>query len=133
LTLLHLWIIFGLIVIAFVIGLAAYVWIEEYFDEKNTICVFVVIENFVAESEITEITINRPYIIEAFKSKRQAFDLIEQFYYEDIEKIKSCNYSNISDVYIGNDTVRIKESYRLDNGSHIQFLHEYKIEKIPFE
>ena len=34
-TLIDLWVIFGLIVIVAAIGLAAYIWIEDYFDEKK--------------------------------------------------------------------------------------------------
>jgi len=95
--------------------------------------IFVVTENLITENGITKTSIKQPYITKAFKTKRQAFDLIEQFYYADIETIKQYDCSSISNVYIGNNAVRIRGSYRFDNGSYINFLYEYRIEEIPFE
>ena len=95
--------------------------------------IFVVTEKNISIGSITNVTISDSCAIKAFRTKRQAFEFIEQYYYADIERIKEYICPNISNVYIGNDIVRMEGSYALYGGFTVQFLYEYRIEEIPFE
>ena len=95
--------------------------------------IFVVTGKSISKGSTTKVTINDSCVIKAFRTKRQAFEFIEQYYYADIERIKVYICPNISNAYIGNDVVRIEGSYALYGGFTVHFLYEYRIEKIPFE
>lgn len=100
---------------------------------ENMNSIFVVIGKSIFKGSTTKVTLNDSCAIKAFRTKRQAFEFIEQYYYADIERIKTYIGPDISNVYIGNDVVRIEGSYALYGGLTVQFLYEYRIEKIPFE
>lgn len=100
---------------------------------ENMNSIFVVTEKNISKGSITTTIINDYCAIKAFRTKRQAFEFIEQHYYEDIERIKEYICPNISNVYIVNDMVRVEGSYSLYGKFNIQFLYEYRIEEIPFE
>lgn len=95
--------------------------------------IFIVTENLTTKGCITKATNNETFILKAFRTKRQAFEFIEQLYYGNINLLDKRDGSNISNVYIGTNVVRIRGSYRFNNGFTDQFLYVYKIEKIPFE
>lgn len=95
---------------------------------KNMNSIFIVTEGCIIDA-----TNNSSYVLKAFKTKNQAFDFIEQLYYNNINLFNEFNGFNISNVYIGNNVVRIRGFKKLYNGSTNQFLYKYKIEEIPFE